>query len=149
MVKFLCVLIPSLVVCPIADAQIYKCAGKGGSDLYQNFPCPIDSIGWKPTDVSGGKSIPTTNARGEVRSAETGTERADAQKPRLQPDAPIVGMNVDEVRAIWGQPAGDAIRGVAPMWRTSIGDLPVEVWTYGPTRTVQFDQKGHVSAVRK
>src|ERR1700676_4285735 len=45
-----------LFVAPLASAQIFKCVAKNGTDLYQNFPCGIDSIGSMPTDGQSGRS---------------------------------------------------------------------------------------------
>src|SRR6202043_471901 len=50
LLRFVLILLPAFIVAPLASAQIYKCVGKGGLDLYQNFPCAIDSLGSIPMD---------------------------------------------------------------------------------------------------
>src|SRR5260221_14278939 len=46
-----------------ASAEIFKCAGKDGLDIYQNFPCQFESMGWVPTDTrcQNGPSAPTNS----------------------------------------------------------------------------------------
>ena len=51
MLKSVCVLFSVLFVAPLASAEIFKCVGKSGEDLYQNFPCQFESMGGMPTDV--------------------------------------------------------------------------------------------------
>ena len=63
------------------QAEIFKCVGKAGADVYQNFPCHIDSIGSAQT----------------VRPA--GATHAPGPEPK-------VGMTAAEVTVIWGEPAG-------------------------------------------
>ena len=74
------VLFSLLFVAPFASAEIFKCVGKRGETLYQNFPCESESIAWMPQDVSAPKKSP------------------------VPPAEPSVGMTTDEVRAIWGEP---------------------------------------------
>src|ERR1700694_1038948 len=45
-----------LLLAPLASAQIFKCVAKDGIDLYQNFPCGIDSIGSTATTVPSEKA---------------------------------------------------------------------------------------------
>jgi hypothetical protein len=40
------VLFSLLFVAPLASAEIFKCVGKRGETLYQNFPCESESIAW-------------------------------------------------------------------------------------------------------
>jgi Domain of unknown function (DUF4124) len=80
MLKSVCVLSSVLFVAPLASAEIFKCVGKYGEVLYQNFPCRFDSMGWIPTDAQSPKKSPTMPA-----------------EPRL-------GMTTEEVRAVWGEP---------------------------------------------
>ena len=60
-----------------AHAEIFKCVSKTGADVYQNFPCNVDSIGSMQT-----KPAPKADAR-----------------------APGIGMTGAQVAAIWGEPA--------------------------------------------
>jgi hypothetical protein len=149
MLKFLLILLPAFIVAPLASAQIYKCVGKGGLDLYQNFPCAIDSLGWMPMDpLRQNAPSPASNVNPELTKAatppvvEAGTLRSPEAVPR-------VGMTTDQVRRIWGEPTGDAIHSLVPIWHTEIGDEPIEIWSYGTTRSVQFDQNGRVSVLRR
>ena len=51
MLKSVCVLFSVLFVTPLAFAEIFKCVGKNGEALYQNFPCQFESISGTPTDA--------------------------------------------------------------------------------------------------
>jgi hypothetical protein len=149
MLRFVLILLPAFIVAPLASAQIYKCVGKGGLDLYQNFPCAIDSLGWMPMDP------PRQNAPSAASSVNP--ELTKAATPAVveagqlhSPEAvPRVGMTTDQVRRIWGEPTGDAIHSLVPIWHTEIGDQSIDIWSYGTTRSVQFDQNGRVSVVRR
>ena len=48
MLKPLCVLFSVLFVASLASAEVFKCVGKNGEDLYQNFPCQFESGGGMP-----------------------------------------------------------------------------------------------------
>ncbi len=39
----------ALLFAPLASAEIYECAAKDGTALYQNFPCQFDSLGSLPS----------------------------------------------------------------------------------------------------
>lgn len=80
MLKSLCVLFSVLFVAPLASAEVFKCVGKYGEDLYQNFPCQFESMGGTPMDAQGQKKSPDV------------------------PTEPRLGMTTEEVRAIWGEP---------------------------------------------
>ena len=128
MLKSVCVLFFLLFVAPLASAEVFKCVGKNGEDLYQNFPCQFESGGGMPTDVPDTKKSPT--------------DVADTKKSPAAPAEPRVGMTSDEVRAIWGEPAeiiqeepGDGGR--------------FEVWSYGAARSVRFDRKRRVAAIQQ
>ena len=128
MLKSVCVLFFLLFVAPLASAEVFKCVGKNGEDLYQNFPCQFESGGGMPTDVPDTKKSPT--------------DVADTKKSPAAPAEPRVGMTSDEVRAIWGEPAeiiqeepGDGGR--------------FEVWSYGASRSVRFDRKRCVAAIQQ
>jgi hypothetical protein len=147
--KYLRVLILMVGACPVASAEIYKCVDKGGLDLYQNFPCSMDSIGSGPTAFPRDNAQPTVGDGNQDHRIRSRIDELEAQRAvRDVDDVPVVGMVADEVRAIWGQPTGDAIRGLVPVWHTTIENNPVEIWTYSSTRSVQFDQTGRVSALR-
>jgi hypothetical protein len=128
MLKSLCVLFSVLFVAPLAFAEVFKCVGKHGEALYQNFPCQFESMGGMPTDAPDPKKT-----------------RVDAPAPKKSPAVPAeprLGMTTDEVRAIWGEPAeivqeepGDGGR--------------FQVWSYGDSRSVRFDRKRRVAAIQQ
>jgi hypothetical protein len=132
MLKSVCVLFSVLFVTPLAFAEIFKCVGKNGEALYQNFPCQFESIGGTPEDVQDPK-----------KPAEKSPQDAPGlKKSSAVPAEPRVGMTTDEVRAIWGDPAeiiqeepGDGGR--------------FQVWSYGASRSVRFDSKRRVVAIQQ
>jgi hypothetical protein len=128
MLKSVCVLFSVLFVAPLATAEIFKCVGKKGEALYQNFPCQFESMGGTPTDVLDPKKSPT-----------------DVVAPKKSPAVPAeprVGMTSDEVRAIWGEPT-DVVQ-------EEPGDGGrFEVWSYGVSRSVRFDRKRRVAAIQQ
>jgi Domain of unknown function (DUF4124) len=128
MLKSVCVLFSVLFVAPLATAEIFKCVGKKGEALYQNFPCQFESMGGTPTDVLDPKKSPT-----------------DVVAPKKSPAVPAeprVGMTSDEVRAIWGEPT-DVVQ-------EEPGDGGrFEVWSYGASRSVRFDRKRRVAAIQQ
>ena len=134
MLKSVCVLFSVLFVAPPAAAEIFKCVGKYGEALYQNFPCQFESMGSVPVDAPGSKkssALPTETRLG-----------MGSKKPPALPAEPRAGMTGDEVRAIWGEPTeiiqeepGEGSR--------------FEVWSYGDSRSVRFDRKRRVSFVQK
>jgi hypothetical protein len=128
MLKSVCVLFSVLLVAPLSSAEIFKCVGKNGEALYQNFPCQFEWMDGIPTDVPAPKKSPT--------------EVFDPKKLPTVPAEPRVGMTTDEVRGIWGEPTdtlqeepGDGSR--------------FEVWSYGASRSVRFDRKRCVAAIQQ
>jgi len=122
-----------LAALPVS-AEIFKCAGKTGLVVYQNFQCEVDSLGSVP-------SAPAKSTPAVMQAKATPTPASPAPVvDRLT--EPRVGMSAEEVRAIWGDPTdtfneepGDAGRS--------------EVWAYGSDRSVRFDHKSRVIAVTK
>jgi hypothetical protein len=129
MLKSACVLFSSvLFLAPLASAEVFKCVGKSGEDLYQNFPCQFESTGWTPIDEPGPKKSPR--------------EAPAPKKSPAVPAEPRIGMTTDEVRAIWGEPTNTV--------QEEPGDGPrFEVWSYGPSRSVRFDRKRRVAAIQQ
>src|SRR5262245_20694977 len=128
MLKSVCALFCLLFVASVASAEIFKCVGKKGEALYQNFPCQFESIGETPTDVPDLKNPPT--------------DVGGLKKSPAAPVEPRIGMTTDEVRAIWGEPTNTV--------QEEPGDGPrFEVWSYGASRSVRFDRKGRASAIQK
>jgi hypothetical protein len=140
MLKSVCVLFSVLFVAPLATAEIFKCVGKKGEALYQNFPCQFESTGGMPTptDIADPKKSPTDVA-GPKKSP---TDVAGPKKSPAAPAEPSLGMTTDEVRAIWGEPTESV--------QEEPGDgARFQVWSYGASRSVRFDRKGRVSAIQQ
>jgi hypothetical protein len=118
MLKSVCVLFLVLFVAPLASAEIFKCLGKNGEDLYQNFPCQFESIDSLPIDARVPKKSPAV------------------------PAEPRPGMTAEDVRAIWGEPTDTIQEEPGKGGR-------FEVWSYGDSRSVRFDHRGRVSAIKQ
>jgi Domain of unknown function (DUF4124) len=139
--RFAWILMPLLLAAaPLASAEIYKCIEKNGVERYQNFPCPIDSLGSLPSTAPGAK---TPSAPAVASRAKPAAARNDAASTAKVASAsePRAGMTPDEVRAIWGEP------------EETIQDEPVdgriEIWRYADGRSVQFNNKHRVLAVQR
>jgi len=126
--KFVWIATPFFLAAAPATAEIFKCAGKGGVVILQNFPCEIDSLGSLPTS-------PTL-------VAVNGSPQPKAISSKPQPTEPIVGMTPEEVRAIWGEPTDTFNEEPGEGGR-------FEVWAYGSDRSVRFDHRSRVTAVEK
>jgi hypothetical protein len=138
MLKSVCVLFSVLFVAPLASAEVFKCVGKYGEALYQNFPCQFVSMGRMPMDAPGPKE-PPAEVPGPKKSS---TGVSNPKKSPSAPAEPRPGMMSDEVIAIWGEPTeiiqeepGDGGR--------------FEVWSYGASRSVRFDRKRRVSSIQQ
>ena len=121
-------LVALYLVSPWLSADIFKCSDAKGNDKYQNFPCPIDSIGSKATAAPPKEEI--------SKAAQT-----SAIAPSTLPSGklPEPGMKMNDVRAVLGPPKSTrVIKGV-------------EIWYYdgpsGSTRGVRFDRTGTVLIV--
>jgi Domain of unknown function (DUF4124) len=138
MLKSVCALFSLLFGASLASAEVFKCVGKNGEALYQNFPCQFESMGGMPTDVPDPKKSPT-----DVASPKKST--IDVPGPKKSPAAPAeprIGMTTEEVRAIWGEPTDT-------LWEEpGDGDLS-EIWSYGASRSVRFDRKRRVAAIQQ
>ena len=152
MSKFAWVFMLLLVPTGSAFAEIYKCAGKHGLNVYQNFPCDLDRLGSVPVDPKKAKA-PEARADASKPPAVTPTASA-APKPNAaassspapaamvaQASEPRVGMTADEVRALWGEP------------EEIIQDEPasgrIEIWRYADGRSVNINNKHRVSEVQR
>jgi len=118
------------LVSACASADIFRCTDAKGNDKYQNFPCPIDSIGSKATAVA-----PKEEASARPAS-RTGVAPPPSASNHKQPEP---GMKMNEVRAAWGVPRStEVIKGI-------------ETWYYdapsGLTRGVRFDRSGTVLSI--
>jgi hypothetical protein len=129
-----------LLIAPLASAQIFKCVAKDGTDLYQNFPCGIDSIG----------SVATKAPSEKPGSAQSDSKQAkpNAPPPAIAaagksptPTEPRIGMTMEEVRAMWGEPSDTR-------WEEPGEGDRSELWSYGNSRSVRF-VNDRVSAIQK
>jgi hypothetical protein len=134
-------LLVATFVAPTAGAEIFRCVAKDGLDLYQNFPCQFQSIGWVPTNIAvptaQSAPIPSGQPNTNIRAhADTVAGRSDSSQSTLR-----LGMTTEGVRAMWGEPTDSH-------WEEpGVGERS-EVWLYGDARSVRFID-GRVSAVRQ
>ncbi len=108
MLKTVCALFSVLFFAPLASAEVFKCVGKKGEALYQNFPCQFESMGGDADGCRGRKEI-TRRCPGpnEINCGCPGPKKSVAdttKKPPAAPAEPQIGMTTEEVRAIWGEP---------------------------------------------
>jgi hypothetical protein len=138
-----------LLVAPLASAEISKCAAKDGTDLYQNFPCGIDSIGSMATKAPSDKAGSAQSDSKQTKLNTNISPNPNASLPAsiavvkspISATEPRVGMTTEEVRAMWGEPTDT-------LWEEpGVGALS-EVWSYGNSRSVRF-VKNRVSAIQK
>ncbi len=144
MSKSTSVLLSMLLVTPLASAEtIFKCVGKNGEDVYRNFPCPseAESKVWVRTDDVQPSKIRSA-PRASAPSAATPSPSAPSptSDSLATPDGPRVGMTTQEVKAIWGEPT--------EVTREEVVQGRVETWSYGASRSVQFDHSGRVSVTQ-
>lgn len=138
-----------LLVAPLASAQIFKCVAKDGTDLYQNFPCGIDSIGsmatQAPSEKAGLAKSNSKQAKPNTNVSVNPNVSLPASVAAVKPPIPAtelrVGMTTEEVRAIWGEPTDT-------LWEEPGVGARSEVWSYGNSRSVRF-VKNRVSAIEK
>jgi hypothetical protein len=139
--KSMWILVAALCAAPLASAEIFKCVGKNGTDLYQNFPCQFDSLGSLP---SSPPPATTRSPLGDASLAKPKVAPVDVASPGKSPNLPTeprVGMTTEQVRALWGEP--EEIIQDEPI------DGRIEIWRYGDVRSVQFDRKQRVLAVQR
>jgi hypothetical protein len=141
MAKSLWVLIPALCAAPLASAEIFKCVGKNGTDLYQNFPCQFDSLGSLPSSPPSAKTTSPPSDASQAKPKAAPVDVASNGKSPALPTEPRVGMTTEQVRALWGEP--EEIIQDEPI------DGRIEIWRYGDVRSVQFDRKQRVLAVQR
>lgn len=120
-----------LFVAPLASAEIFKCVAKDGLDLYQNFPCQFESMGWVPIDVrvSTAQLAPTPSRQPNANaraSADAVAGNSASSQSRLR-----LGMTREDVIARWGAPTGTH-------WEERSEGERSEVWSYGNDRSVRF-----------
>jgi hypothetical protein len=126
------ILVTASCVAPAASGEIFKCATKDGTPLYQNFPCQFDSIGWLPPSPQTTQATQGTQA---TRTTQPTAKSANPSEPRI-------GMTAEEVKALLGEP------------EETVEDEPgkgsrVSIWRYADGRSVQFDNKQRVLGVQR
>jgi|SRR5689334_518946 len=135
------VLFVTTFVAPTAGAEIFRCVVKDGLDLYQNFPCQFQSIGWAPTNIA----IPTTHVAPAPSGQPNTNIRAHADtvagRSASWPLTLRLGMTTEDVRGMWGEPTDSH-------WEEPGEGERFEVWSYGDARSVRFID-GRVSGVRQ
>jgi hypothetical protein len=135
-------LLCAMLVAPQSSAEIFKCVGKDGLDLYQNFPCPFESLGFVPMNMQAQKapSSAPNSSQPNAKALAQGTTLVGGSGSPQQPE-PRLGMTTEEVRAVWGEPT-------ETLWEEpGVGDRS-ELWSYGNSRSVRF-VKNRVSAIQK
>ena len=133
------ILLPVALAASGASAAIYKCQAKDGTALYQNFPCPIDSLGSLPSNSTSAPSAPRDPNQTTPKVERVGA--AETNRPVIAQSEPRIGMSIEEVRAIWGEPLSS--------YSDELVEGRVDIWTYGDTRSVKFDVNGKVTAVQR
>ena len=148
MLKSVCALFSLLFGASLASAEVFKCVGKNGEALYQNFPCQFESMGGMPMDAAGSKTS-TADVRDPKKSptdvASPKKSTIDVPGPKKSPAAPAeprIGMTTEEVRAIWGEPTDTH-------WEEPGDGDRSELWSYGASRSVRFDRKRRVAAIQQ
>ena len=139
--KSLWILVLALCAAPPASAEIFKCAGKNGTVLYQNFPCQFESLGWLPSNPPSAKATlpPTDASQPKAKAAPVNVASTVKSATASEPG---IGMTAEEVRALLGEP------------EEMVEDEPasggrVSIWRYADGRSVQFDHKHHVLEVQR
>ena len=138
--KFMWILIPALCAAPLASAEIFKCVGKNGTDLYQNFPCQFDSLGSLPSSPPSARTTLPPSDASQVRPKVVPVDVASNAKS-AKASEPRIGMSPDEVRALWGEPV-EAVQ-------DELREGRIEIWRYSEARSVQFNHKQRVVAVQR
>ena len=131
--KLVWVVAPLLFATASASAEIFKCAGKNGVIVYQNFRCEFDSLGSLPSSPGTTPAPVANQVKPTAVAMNSGTPL---------PAEPTIGMTAEEVRAIWGEPTDTFNEEPGNGGR-------VEVWAYGSDRSVRFDHRSRVTAVQK
>ena len=122
--------------------DIYRCAGKHGIPVYQNFPCTFDSLGAASTDAAPAAKPAAQPMPAPVRDAPPAaiSERA-IQPTRAGASEPQPGATDEAVRKAWGEP-DEIIQDEPPSGR-------VEIWRYKDGRSVQINRRHRVIAVQR
>ena len=146
--KSIWILVLSSFVASLASAEtIFKCAGKDGTDMYQNFPCPPELESRVSARTSGHPSAPSPSGN-PLTAQQTPSAPSPMGNSSTAPQistAPIAtgyllpGMTTREVRAVLGEPI--------EVTQEEVVEGRVETWSYGAS-SVQFDPRGHLSGMQ-
>lgn len=120
-----------LLVAPLASAEIFKCVAKDGLDLYQNFPCQFESMGFMPMNARVSPAqLPSMSSRQPNAKARASADTVAGTSASSQSGLRL-GMTKEDVIARWGQPTG-------AHWEERSEGERSEVWSYGNDRSVRF-----------
>jgi hypothetical protein len=128
MPKLAAVMLGTLCVFPV-HAEIFKCTGKTGADVYQNFPCHLDTIG----SVQAAQAPKSESSAAAKNAASVGGIPPTRGQPKT-------GMTTAEVTAIWGEPVD--------RYEDEQANGRFQIWEYGGNRSVRFNAKRRVVAVQ-
>jgi hypothetical protein len=131
-----------------AQAEIYACQAKSGLMIYQNFPCPFDSLGSVPQAAAqpgpspqAATSAPAVSKRMPVGASPPGVRRDAAVPAKVTAEGQLrIGSSEDDVRRVWGEPE-EVVQDEPPKGR-------VEIWRYKDGRSVQIDRRHLVVAIQ-
>jgi len=126
-------IVASLLFAAPTSAEIFKCAGKNGVVVYQNFRCEVDSLGSVPSAPTVTKAPP---ALADSNQAQPTALASAARTPE-----PRIGMTAEEVRHLWGEPTD-------MRWDEPGEGERSELWSYGNSRSIRF-VNDRVSAIQK
>ena len=76
--KLVWIAVPLCFAAASASAEIFKCAGKGGVVVLQNFRCEIDSLGSLPT----GATLVAANGSAEPKAVSSKPQPTEPQVTR-------------------------------------------------------------------
>lgn len=131
----------ALAFTPRAYAEIFKCAGHRNVPTYQNFPCEFDSLDAAEIAPAAPSSAPVRVAAPQAATGKL--LGADVKQPAsavpAQPSIPAIGMTSDDVRRIWGEPHF--------MTTEEHAKADIEIWSYGDSRSIEFDRQERVTAI--
>ena len=138
MPRLVWVVAPWLFVALTAHAEIFKCTSKNGTVLYQNFKCEIDSMGSLPSAPTPQAPIPVAKENAPAAANTSSNANADVKVATARPQSGAlrVGMTMDEVRALLGEPTES--------FQDELVEGRVEIWAYGSARSVKFNLSGRV-----
>jgi len=139
--KAILLLVTLVFAVPPVTAEIFKCVAKDGTDLYQNFPCGIDSIGSMATNAPSEEAVSAPGNSRQAQPIASVPAAAAAGKPPTMPGEPRVGMTTEDVRAVWGEPAETD--------QDERREGRIEIWRYADGRSVEFNRKQRVLAVQR